>query len=277
MRLRDPRGGGVLSSTFKYWSLAPAVLVLAALTVLPALALLRMSVSTITFANGRELWAFTPARNFAALTSDPGLTATIVNTLLFVVVAVAIEMAAGLALALLVGGLTRGKGLMRTILIVPILVPPVAIGNMFKLMYNYDFGLFNQVAGRARRARRELARVDIACAVVDRAGRRLALGAVRLPDPVRRGRGAAGRRARSGACRRCQSLADAGPDQAAPAEAGDRRRAAVPFDPRFQGVRRGVPAHGRRSWHVERAREPAPVSACSSSRTSSATARCCRC
>ena len=147
MRLRDPRGGGVLSSTFKYWSLAPAVLVLAALTVLPALALLRMSVSTITFANGRELWAFTPARNFAALTSDPGLTATIVNTLLFVVVAVAIEMAAGLALALLVGGLTRGKGLMRTILIVPILVPPVAIGNMFKLMYNYDFGLFNQILG----------------------------------------------------------------------------------------------------------------------------------
>jgi multiple sugar transport system permease protein len=147
MRLRDPRAGGVLSSTFKYWSLAPAVLVLAAMTVLPALALLRMSVSTITFANGRELWAFTPGRNFAALTSDPGLTATIVNTLLFVVVAVAIEMAAGLALALLVGGLTRGKGLMRTILIVPILVPPVAIGNMFKLMYNYDFGLFNQVLG----------------------------------------------------------------------------------------------------------------------------------
>jgi multiple sugar transport system permease protein len=147
MRLRDPRGGGALSATFKYWSLAPAVLVLAALTVLPALALLRMSVSTITFANGREHWAFTPARNFAALASDPGLTATIVNTLLFVVVAVAIEMAAGLALALLVGGLARGKGLMRTILIVPILVPPVAIGNMFKLMYNYDFGLFNQVLG----------------------------------------------------------------------------------------------------------------------------------
>ncbi|MEP7063707.1 MAG: sugar ABC transporter permease [Betaproteobacteria bacterium] len=147
MRLRDPRGGGVVSATFKYWSLAPAVLVLAALTVLPTLALLRMSVSTITFAGGRELWAFTPARNFASLWSDPGLAATILNTLLFVVVAVAIEMVAGLALALLVGGLRRGKGLIRTILIVPILVPPVAIGNMFKLMYNYDFGLFNQMLG----------------------------------------------------------------------------------------------------------------------------------
>mgnify|MGYP001552566818 CR=1 FL=1 len=145
MNLRDPRGGGIASATFKYWSIAPAVLLLAALTVLPALALLRMSVSTITFADGREHWALTPARNIAALASDPALVPTIVNTLLFVVVAVAVEMAAGLALALLVGGLTRGKGVMRTILIVPILVPPVAIGNMFKLMYNYDFGLFNQI------------------------------------------------------------------------------------------------------------------------------------
>jgi len=63
------------------------------------------------------------------------------------VVAVTAEMLLGLALALLVGGMTRGKGLMRTIMIVPILVPPVAIGSMFKLMYNYDFGVFNQMLG----------------------------------------------------------------------------------------------------------------------------------
>jgi multiple sugar transport system permease protein len=53
----------------------------------------------------------------------------------------------GLALALLVGRMARGKGLMRTIMIVPILIPAVAIGSMFKLMYNYDFGLFNQALG----------------------------------------------------------------------------------------------------------------------------------
>jgi multiple sugar transport system permease protein len=29
-------------------------------------------------------------------------------------------------------------------MILPILVPPVAIGSMWKLMYNYDFGVFNQ-------------------------------------------------------------------------------------------------------------------------------------
>lgn len=141
------RRASVAAATFRWWSLAPAVLALALLTVVPAATLLRMSVSTVTFTEGAEHWAFTPVRNFAALASDPGLAPTVVNTLLFVVAAVAIEMAAGLALALLVGTITPGKGLLRTILIVPILVPAVAIGNMFKLMYNYDFGLFNQLLG----------------------------------------------------------------------------------------------------------------------------------
>jgi len=59
-------------------------------------------------------------------------------------VAVAADVALGLLLALLVGRLDRGKGLARTVMILPILVPPVAIGSMWKLMYNYDFGLFNQ-------------------------------------------------------------------------------------------------------------------------------------
>lgn len=145
-----PRGSPLvvwLNATFKHWSLAPAVLVFAALTLYPIANLLRMSVSTIRFRSGEELWSFTPRHNFDALLSDPGLQATVINTLIFVVVAVAVEMVVGLALALLVGGMTRGKGLLRTLMIVPILVPPVAIGNMFKLMYNYDFGLFNQMLG----------------------------------------------------------------------------------------------------------------------------------
>jgi len=134
-----------LNATFRHWSLLPAVIVFVALTVYPMVNLLRMSVSTVEFRGGQDIWSFTPARNFAALMSDPGLAPTVRNTLIFVIAAVAAEMVIGLALALLVGSMTRGKGVMRTIMIVPILVPPVAIGSMFKLMYNHDFGLFNQM------------------------------------------------------------------------------------------------------------------------------------
>jgi multiple sugar transport system permease protein len=135
---------GWINATFRHWSLLPAVLLFVALTAYPVVNLARMSVSTITWQGAQDFWTFTPKRNFDALTSDPSLSAAVVNTLVFVVAAVAVEMVLGLALSLLVGRMVRGKGAMRTIMIVPILVPAVAIGSMFKLMYNYDFGLFNQ-------------------------------------------------------------------------------------------------------------------------------------
>jgi len=133
-----------LNRTFRHWSLLPAVLLFALLTLYPTINLVRMSVSTIEFTQGAEVWTLTPARNLALMRADELIPPAIRNTLVFVVVAVAIEMVLGLALALLVAGVTRGKGLIRTVMILPILVPPVAIGSMWKLLYNYDFGVFNQ-------------------------------------------------------------------------------------------------------------------------------------
>ncbi|HEX2556296.1 MAG TPA: sugar ABC transporter permease [Microvirga sp.] len=122
----------------------PAALLMAVLTLYPMVNLVWMSVSTIEFAQGRDIWSFTPGRNLDLLLSDRVLRHAFLNTLVFVVVSVAAEMVLGLGLALLVGRLTRGKGLVRTVMILPILVPPVAIGSMWKLMFNYDFGVFNQ-------------------------------------------------------------------------------------------------------------------------------------
>jgi multiple sugar transport system permease protein len=133
-----------LNRSFRHWSLVPAVLVFLLLTVYPMVNLLRMSVSTIAFVEGAAQWSFTPAHNFQLLVSDAVLAAAAVNTAVFVIAAVAAEMALGLALALLVARLARGKGLVRTVMVLPILVPAVAIGSMWKLMYNYDFGVFNQ-------------------------------------------------------------------------------------------------------------------------------------
>ena len=131
-------------SPFRYASLLPAVIVLAVLTVYPVANLLRMSLSTIEFAQGTDVWTWTPMRNLAMLAGDEVLRPALRNTFVFVIVSVAVEMVLGLALALVVAELGRGKGWVRTALILPILVPPVAIGSVWKLMYNYDFGIFNQ-------------------------------------------------------------------------------------------------------------------------------------
>ncbi|HEY3252694.1 MAG TPA: sugar ABC transporter permease [Polyangiaceae bacterium] len=133
-----------LNRTFRHWSLLPAVVLFVLLTIYPVANLFRMSVSTIEFTSGGEIWTFAPLTNLALLRADEVVRPAVINTLLFVVVAVAFEMMLGLALAILVAGVARGKGLVRTVMILPILVPPVAIGSMWKLLYNYDFGIFNQ-------------------------------------------------------------------------------------------------------------------------------------
>src|SRR4029434_5895689 len=103
--------------TFRYWSLLPAVLLFVALTLYPLVNLMRMSVSTIEFAQGVETWRFTPGANFAQLAVDDVLKPALVSTVLFVVVSVAAEMALGLALAIAVAGLARGKQWVRTVMI----------------------------------------------------------------------------------------------------------------------------------------------------------------
>ncbi len=134
----------LIHGTFRYWSLLPAALLLLVITVYPALHLLQMSVSTVEFVGGRDVWSFTPGRNFDLLLSDPVLPPAIVNTIAFVIVTVAVELTLGLALAILIARLPHGRKAARTAMILPILVPAVAIGSMWKLMYNFDFGLFNQ-------------------------------------------------------------------------------------------------------------------------------------
>ncbi|MBI1776689.1 MAG: sugar ABC transporter permease [Proteobacteria bacterium] len=141
------RLGKKLDAAFPYWSLLPAILLFLGLSVYPILRLLHMSLSTISFEGGVERVAFAPMANVALLLNDPVLRPAIVNTLVFVAVSVAAEMIIGLALAIFVSRVRRGKGPMRTVMILPILVPPVAIGSMWRLIYNYDFGVINQAIG----------------------------------------------------------------------------------------------------------------------------------
>jgi multiple sugar transport system permease protein len=136
-----------LNRSFRHWGLLPAVVLFALLTGYPIVNLLRMAVSTIEFRDGRESWTFTPGRNWELLLADSALSPVVRNTLVFVLVAVTLEMLIGLALALAIGAMERGKSLARALMILPILVPPVAIGSMFKLMFNHDFGFFNQILG----------------------------------------------------------------------------------------------------------------------------------
>ncbi|WP_408009093.1 carbohydrate ABC transporter permease [Pseudalkalibacillus sp. A8] len=67
------------------------------------------------------------------------------NTLIYVVVAVSAELILGLFFAMLLNTGFKGHGLVRTILLSPLMIAPLVSGLIWKFMLNSQFGIVNQV------------------------------------------------------------------------------------------------------------------------------------
>jgi multiple sugar transport system permease protein len=132
---------------WRVFTLAPAVVIYLLLALLPIVNLLVMSVHDIRWEEGTARWTFVGLRHFAALPGDPLVRAGLANTLLFAALSVAAEMVLGFFLAVLVSRAISGRTLYRMIFLLPILIPGIVIGAIWKLMYNPDFGIINQALG----------------------------------------------------------------------------------------------------------------------------------
>ncbi len=84
----------------------------------------------VGFANYRKL-----------MRDDPIFWESFLTTIKFVSAAVSLEFLIGLGLALLLFHLARGQRLIVTIILMPMMLAPVAIGLMWKLLLNGEFGM----------------------------------------------------------------------------------------------------------------------------------------
>ena len=147
-RLAPPRPGRIPDDApGRYASLAPTLVLLVLLTVVPVVYLVAMSLHTIVWQGGGARWTFVGLANYLAMPGNVFFSAALRNTIVFVAIAVAFEMLLGFALALMVSRLVRGRAAFVAVFLLPILVPAIVIGAIFKLMYNYDFGLINDLVG----------------------------------------------------------------------------------------------------------------------------------
>ena len=75
-------------------------------------------------------------------TAQGGVPGTIVNTLLYVVVGVAIQFSLGLGLALLCGQPIRARNFFRVLFFIPLMVTPVGIAYTFRMLADMQKGPF---------------------------------------------------------------------------------------------------------------------------------------
>jgi len=131
----------------RWWTLAPALMLFALIAVVPIGELLAMSLSRIDWVGGSAHWRFVGFDQYAQVLRDTLFRAGVVNTVIFAVAGVLVQMVLGFALALMTTRVTRGRVLYRSVFLLPILVPGIVIGAIWKLMYNFDFGVLNQITG----------------------------------------------------------------------------------------------------------------------------------
>jgi multiple sugar transport system permease protein len=112
-----------------FWWTLPSILVLLALSIYPMIYAVRL--------------AFGDPRNFTRLAGDRVFGMAALQTVVFTLVALTAEFVLGLALAVLIDSLARGRSFFRAGLLVPMLLPPVVAAVAWRLIFNPQFGLLN--------------------------------------------------------------------------------------------------------------------------------------
>lgn len=120
--------------------LAPTIITLMLLTVYPLIYSLNASFYSFRFG---EIANFVGLDNFRRLLSDGLFWDSLGITAVYTVLAVLIELVLGFSMALLLYKEKRFQGVMRTVLIIPMMLSPVVVGVIWRLMYNTDTGIIN--------------------------------------------------------------------------------------------------------------------------------------
>ena len=126
------------------WLLAPSMLVILIITVLPIIFTLVLSFFDTPLSNPvpRDFVGF---GNYLEFLNSQQFWQAIWRTLYFTLVSVGLELALGLGIALLIHARPPGWSFLRTSLIIPWAVPTVVNGAMWRWIYNADYGALNGV------------------------------------------------------------------------------------------------------------------------------------
>ncbi len=140
-----PHRGGRARWGRNFAFLVPALVVLALVTIYPVLYVLWLSLHRrlLIF----DISKFVSLQNYYFLWADERYWNAFKNTVYFTGVSVTLELLLGLSIAVLLNRAFRGRGLMRSIVLVPWAIPTVVSAKMWEWLYNSDFGLLNYLLG----------------------------------------------------------------------------------------------------------------------------------
>lgn len=130
---------------FKYLMIAPAVLVILLIGLFPVIYTLIISMQNLTMMD--EDTSFHGLIHYRDVLTDLRFWQALAHTMIFVAVALPLELILGLALAYLFLERMPGRQVFVALLVLPVVTSPIIAGATWRLLFDNRFGPINQVLG----------------------------------------------------------------------------------------------------------------------------------
>ena len=131
-----------------YLYLLPVVAVLAGTVLFPIVRAMQMSLYNHVLIKPQE-YGFAGLANYARLVRDDVFWLSLWNSMLWVFGSVSLQFVGGFAAALLLHQPFRGRALVRTLTLLPWIIPGVVVALIWEFIYQPNYGLLNDVLIRA--------------------------------------------------------------------------------------------------------------------------------
>lgn len=132
------------TNRFGIGMLTPTLIVLLVMTAYPLIFTFVYSFTDYNYLKGTENASFVLFDNYVSLFKNGYFQQAVWNTIKFTILAVVLEMALGLLIAVFVNSLKRGQKITRTLLLLPYLLPAVTVALSWRMMLSANYGIINQ-------------------------------------------------------------------------------------------------------------------------------------
>ena len=123
--------------------LMPTLIILICVVLLPLLLSLWTSFTPFKLTKPDTLYRFVGFRNYERLIGDIDFWIAFGRTVLFLAIALNLELVFGLGIALLINKITYGQRTLRTLMMFPMMFSPILVGFQWKYIFNDNIGLMN--------------------------------------------------------------------------------------------------------------------------------------
>lgn len=127
-----------------YLLLTPALLVVLCVVFVPLCNAILMSFQSYDLRHPKDI-GFIAFGNYARAFQDELFWKSLLRTFLWVLFGVGFQFVGGFALALLMNRSFKGRGIVRSLSLIPWVTPGVLIGLMWQWMYNGNYGVLNDL------------------------------------------------------------------------------------------------------------------------------------